>query len=101
MVIGKTGLFSSAQEGATFKSFLLVHRGVFREKELTEALMEPGKIEGSSGTRNLSDNLSDLKAQIAANHKVIVHASLCLFLIRTFLEIATKLRRRDRRWSTS
>ncbi|XP_017766336.1 PREDICTED: 5-oxoprolinase [Eufriesea mexicana] len=60
---------SLLQEGATFKSFLLVHRGVFREKELTEALMEPGKIPGSSGTRNLSDNLSDLKAQIAANHK--------------------------------
>ncbi|XP_034950692.1 5-oxoprolinase [Chelonus insularis] len=57
------------QEGATFKSFLLVHKGIFREKELTEALMEPGKIPGSSGTRNLADNLSDLKAQIAANHK--------------------------------
>ena len=32
--------------------------------------MAPGKIPGSSGTRNLADNLSDLKAQIAANHKV-------------------------------
>ncbi|XP_053980363.1 5-oxoprolinase [Hylaeus volcanicus] len=57
------------QEGATFKSFLLVHKGVLREKELTEELMAPGLIPGSSGTRNLSDNLSDLKAQIAANHK--------------------------------
>ncbi|KAH0569179.1 5-oxoprolinase [Cotesia glomerata] len=57
------------QEGATFKSFLLVHKGHFREKELTDALMAPGKIPGSSGTRNLADNLSDLKAQIAANHK--------------------------------
>ena len=57
------------QEGAAFKSFLLVHKGEFREKELTEELMAPGKIPGSSGTRNLSDNLSDLKAQIAANHK--------------------------------
>ncbi|XP_076766282.1 5-oxoprolinase isoform X2 [Xylocopa sonorina] len=57
------------QEGAAFKSFLLVHKGVFREKELEEALMAPGKIPGSSGTRNLSDNLSDLRAQIAANHK--------------------------------
>ena len=45
-------------------------KGVFRESELTEALMAPGKIPGSSGTRNLSDNLSDLKAQIAANNKV-------------------------------
>uniref|UniRef100_A0A0C9QTF5 Oplah_4 protein n=1 Tax=Fopius arisanus TaxID=64838 RepID=A0A0C9QTF5_9HYME len=57
------------QEGATFKSFLLVHKGVFREKEVTEALMSPGKHHGCSGTRNLPDNLSDLKAQIAANHK--------------------------------
>ncbi|EFN85192.1 5-oxoprolinase [Harpegnathos saltator] len=57
------------QEGAAFKSFLLVHKGIFREKELTDALMAPGKIPGSSGTRNLSDNLSDLKAQIAANQK--------------------------------
>ncbi|XP_033333786.2 5-oxoprolinase [Megalopta genalis] len=57
------------QEGAAFKSFLLVHKGVFREKELTEELMAPGKIPGSSGTRNLGDNFSDLKAQISANHK--------------------------------
>ncbi|XP_043254892.1 5-oxoprolinase isoform X1 [Colletes gigas] len=57
------------QEGATFKSFLLVHKGVLREKELIEELMAPGKIPGSSGTRNLADNLSDCKAQIAANHK--------------------------------
>ncbi|CAK9830305.1 OPLAH [Anthophora retusa] len=60
---------SLLQEGAAFKSFLLVHKGVFREKELTEALMAPGNIPGSSGTRNLADNLSDLRAQIAANHK--------------------------------
>lgn len=59
------------QEGATFKSFLLVHKGVLREKEVTEELMAPAKIPGCSGTRNLKDNLSDLKAQIAANHKVI------------------------------
>ncbi|XP_031780579.1 5-oxoprolinase [Nasonia vitripennis] len=57
------------QEGASFKSFLLVHKGVFREKEVTDELMAPGKIPGSSGTRNLTDNLSDLKAQIAANLK--------------------------------
>lgn len=33
--------------------------------------MAPGKIPGCSGTRNLSDNLSDLRAQIAANRKVL------------------------------
>ena len=32
--------------------------------------MLPGKIPGSSGTRNLQDNISDLRAQVAANHKV-------------------------------
>jgi hypothetical protein len=37
---------------------------------VTEALMAPGKVEGSSGTRNLQDNLSDLSAQVAANQKV-------------------------------
>ncbi|RLU22243.1 hypothetical protein DMN91_004521 [Ooceraea biroi] len=60
---------SLLQEGATFKSFLLVQNGKFREKELTDALMAPGKVPGSSGTRNLTNNISDLKAQIAANQK--------------------------------
>ena len=32
--------------------------------------MAPAKHEGCSGTRNLKDNISDLKAQIAANNKV-------------------------------
>ncbi|KAJ8672521.1 hypothetical protein QAD02_003780 [Eretmocerus hayati] len=58
-----------SQEGATFKSFILVNQGTFREKEVSEELKAPGKIPGSSGTRNLADNLSDLKAQIAANQK--------------------------------
>ncbi|XP_070160046.1 5-oxoprolinase isoform X1 [Polyergus mexicanus] len=57
------------QEGAVFKSFLVVHKGIFQEKELTDALMAPGKIPGNSGTRNLSNNISDIKAQIAANQK--------------------------------
>ncbi|XP_067005081.2 5-oxoprolinase isoform X2 [Anabrus simplex] len=59
------------EEGAAFKSFHLVKRGVFNEEELVAALMAPGKIPGSSGTRNLQDNLSDLRAQIAANQKGI------------------------------
>lgn len=86
------------QEGATFKSFLLVHNGVFRERELTEALMEPGKIAGSSGTRNLSDNLSDLKAQIAANHKVIVR-SIYIYIYMSFEKFLLFVR--DHCWSTN
>lgn len=59
-----------SEEGAQFKSFFLVRGGWFCEKEVTEALNAPAFIPGSSGTRNLKDNLSDLKAQIAANQKV-------------------------------
>lgn len=32
-------------------------------------LLEPGKYPGCSGSRSLGDNLSDLKAQVAANNK--------------------------------
>lgn len=46
------------QEGAAFKSFKLVEGEEFQEDGITAILMEPGKIEGSSGTRNLSDNLA-------------------------------------------
>lgn len=64
------------EEGATFKSFKLVDKGKLREKELIEALLvEPAKHPGCAGTRCLQDNLSDLKAQIAANQKGIVLVS--------------------------
>lgn len=59
------------EEGAAFMSFFLVKKGRFREQELTEELHKPGRIPGSSGTRNLHDNIADLKAQIAANQKGI------------------------------
>lgn len=52
------------QEGASFKSFLLVEKGHFREKEVVEAFT-------AAGGRNLSDNLSDLRAQVAASQKGI------------------------------
>lgn len=61
------------EEGATFKSFFLVRHGELREQRLIERLMAPGTVPGSSGTRNLQDNLSDLRAQIAANQKVCDH----------------------------
>ncbi|XP_038070278.1 5-oxoprolinase-like [Patiria miniata] len=59
------------EEGAVFETFKLVKDGIFQEEALIEALMAPGKIPGSSGTRNLHDNLSDLRAQVAANQKGI------------------------------
>ncbi|XP_075437118.1 5-oxoprolinase-like isoform X2 [Ascaphus truei] len=62
---------SLQEEGAVFISFKLVREGEFQEEAVTEALMAPGLIPGSSGTRNLHDNLSDLRAQVAANQKGI------------------------------
>lgn len=60
------------EEGASFKSFFLVRDGIFKEKELTEELMKPSIYPGCSGTRNLHDNIADLKAQVAANQKGII-----------------------------
>lgn len=52
------------EEGASFKSFLLVNKGKFMEEEFKEVII-------TAGGRNLNDNLSDLRAQVAANHKGI------------------------------
>jgi 5-oxoprolinase (ATP-hydrolysing) len=60
-----------AQEGAAFKSFLLVSGGVFQEEAIIRDLTTPTDAVGAVGTRNLADNLSDLKAQISANQKGI------------------------------
>ncbi|MCJ8738120.1 hypothetical protein PDJAM_G00031930, partial [Pangasius djambal] len=57
------------QEGAVFTSFKLVTEGVFQEQAVTEALLAPAHYPGCSGTRNLHDNLSDLRAQVAANQR--------------------------------
>uniref|UniRef100_A0A8C3UN50 5-oxoprolinase n=1 Tax=Catharus ustulatus TaxID=91951 RepID=A0A8C3UN50_CATUS len=62
---------SLRQEGAVFVSFKLVTRGQFQEQAVTEALLAPGAVPGCSGTRNLRDNLADLRAQVAANQKGI------------------------------
>ncbi|KAK9839403.1 hypothetical protein WJX81_000039 [Elliptochloris bilobata] len=63
------------EEGAAIIAFKLVRGGQFQTKGITELLQSPGKLAGSianiSGTRNLSDNLSDLKAQVAANARGI------------------------------
>lgn len=57
------------EEGAVFESFLLVRDGVFADAELARLLREePAKKPGSSGTRCFDDNVTDLKAQVAANH---------------------------------
>jgi len=65
------------EEGACIKTFKVVENGIFNEDGITELLQAPGKIVRNpgepaiSGTRLLSDNLSDLKAQVAANQRGI------------------------------
>lgn len=57
------------QEGAAIRSFFLVRDNHFDEEGIVRILLEPGKYPNCSGSRRLGDNLSDLKAQVAANAK--------------------------------
>jgi 5-oxoprolinase (ATP-hydrolysing) len=65
------------EEGACITSFKLVENGAFQEEGIRDLLLAPGRIvpqpgrPAISGTRLLSDNISDLKAQVAANRKGI------------------------------
>lgn len=58
------------QEGARIVSFKLVSNGRFDEEGITKILVEePGQFPDCVGTSSLYDNLSDLRAQVAANAK--------------------------------
>ena len=60
------------QEGAAIEAEKLVSGGRFNEEKMVELLLKkPAEYEGCSGTRCLEDNLSDLRAQVAANQKGI------------------------------
>lgn len=63
------------EEGAAVKSLKLVEKGVFREHAITELLLHPSAAAVSGekvpGARRLEDNLSDLRAQVAANQRGI------------------------------
>lgn len=58
------------EEGAHVLSFKIVREGVFDHDGLIEHMItKPAQYPGSSGCRNIRDVESDLKAQVAANHK--------------------------------
>ncbi|RFU29724.1 hypothetical protein B7463_g6599, partial [Scytalidium lignicola] len=58
------------EEGAMTMSFKLVSEGHFDEERVRKFLYdEPASYPGCSGTRTYNDNVSDLKAAIAANQK--------------------------------
>ncbi|KAM7273178.1 hypothetical protein ACFE04_027842 [Oxalis oulophora] len=57
------------EEGAAIKAFKLVQKGIFQEEGIIKLLTE--SIHNVPGTRKLQDNLSDLRAQVAANQRGI------------------------------
>ncbi len=65
------------EEGACIDSFKLVENGIFQEEGISRLLRAPEEIPPApgrppiAGTRLLADNISDLKAQVAANRKGI------------------------------
>ncbi|OMO72178.1 Hydantoinase/oxoprolinase [Corchorus capsularis] len=62
------------EEGAAIKAFKLVEKGIFQEEGIIKLLKFPGGDEYAQkipGTRRLQDNLSDLRAQVAANQRGI------------------------------
>jgi 5-oxoprolinase (ATP-hydrolysing) len=63
------------EEGAAIKAFKLVERGVFQEEGIVQLLQSPRSDEFTNhkipGTRKIEDNLSDLRAQVAANQRGI------------------------------
>lgn len=60
------------EEGAAIMSFKVIEKGKFDEEGITKIFIdEPARYPGCYGSRHLSDNLSDLRAQIAANARGI------------------------------
>ncbi|KAI9370457.1 Hydantoinase B/oxoprolinase-domain-containing protein [Aspergillus egyptiacus] len=60
------------QEGAAIEGDKVVSNGVFDEERMIELLVKkPAEYPGCSGARCITDNISDLKAQIAANARGI------------------------------
>lgn len=57
------------QEGAQMRSFKLIENDHFDEEGIVKVLLAPAQYPGCNGSRRLSDNISDLKAQVAANNK--------------------------------
>ncbi len=65
---------SLEEEGVCIKSFKLVENGSFQEEAVRELFIRPQRLADNTsvpGARMPADNLSDLKAQVAANQKGI------------------------------
>lgn len=75
------------EEGAVIESFKVIEGDEFQEEQLTALLMAPAAIDGCSGTRCLRDNISDIKAQAAANHRgaQLIHSLIRDYTLPTVL----------------
>ncbi|KAF8994020.1 Hydantoinase B/oxoprolinase [Cyathus striatus] len=86
------------EEGAEIVSFKIVDGGmggIFDRKGLVEYMVDkPSQYPGSSGCRNIRDVESDLKAQIAANHKGVqlIHAIIEDYGLKTVQEYMYHIR---------
>ncbi|GJJ12953.1 hypothetical protein Clacol_007200 [Clathrus columnatus] len=83
------------EEGAEVVSFKIVSKGKFDRDGLWDLMVErPARYEGCSGCRNFKDVESDLKAQIAANHKGIrlLHALVNEYTLPTVHEYMNHIR---------
>ncbi|KAA1472623.1 Hydantoinase B/oxoprolinase [Dentipellis sp. KUC8613] len=84
------------EEGAEIVSFRIVSGGVFDKAGLYERMIDrPAQYPGSSGCRNIRDVESDLKAQIAANHKGVqlIHAIVDDYGLETVQEYMYHIRK--------
>lgn len=72
------------EEGAAIIAYKLVTDGVFQEAGIVDLLSRPGSLPNNYGARKISDNLSDLKAQVAANHKGAVLMNELVISVASF-----------------
>lgn len=66
------------EEGMNCESFRLVSKGVWQEEGVRELLASPSQQAGCAGARNVADNLSDLRAQVASLHLPTAFHCWCL-----------------------
>ncbi|KAL4977969.1 Hydantoinase B/oxoprolinase-domain-containing protein [Aspergillus desertorum] len=78
------------QEGASIRSFKLIHGGEFDEKGITVILLRPGRYPGCTGSRHIQDNLSDLKAQALIEEYTLPTVQLYSGAIQSNAELAVR-----------
>ncbi|THU93685.1 hypothetical protein K435DRAFT_799522 [Dendrothele bispora CBS 962.96] len=79
-------LYKNPQQQTSAKSFLLCSRGKFDEEGFRELFAEPAKYPGSSATRRIDHNITDIHAAISANFYMSQIQTLAAQTVRTFFQ---------------